>query len=310
MRILFAGTQEIAVPVLEELNRHRLVSLVLTTPDAPGKRGSTLLPSPVKAKALELGLPLIQPEHLGSAARAQVSAFAPDTLVSFCYGKIFGPKFLAMFRHKFNIHPSLLPKYRGCAPLQAAILNQDRKTGISIQDIAAGIDEGDIYLAQSFELDGCETLSVLEEKVMELAPLLLSDLFSNIDVFCPTPQPEFGASYTEFIKKTDGRIDFTKSARDLHAQIRAYSQWPKAECMLDGSPLYLTGVSGSVFDIEECVCDEECGTVAGFEKGKGLKIATGSGYLFVTSLQLPARKNMDSQSFVNGRHDIIGKVLS
>lgn len=310
MRILFAGTDEIAVPTLEALDRHRLVCAVLTTPDAPGKRGHALLPSPVKAKALELGLPVLQPDRLGSQAREAVSPLGADTLLSFCYGRIFGPKFLSLFRHSFNIHPSLLPKYRGCAPIQNTILSMDRQGGISIQEIALAVDEGDIYLTQAFDLDGTETTDSLCARVASMAPDLAVRLLSSLDVFRSRPQVDTGASYTRFIRKEDAVLDFKDSAMRLHAAIRAYSTWPKAACMLDGQPLYLLGVSGSVFDIPHEECAEEPGTVAGYVKGRGLKIATGDGYLYVDSLQLPTKKAMDSASFINGRRDIIGKVLT
>lgn len=309
MRILFAGTDEIAVPTLEALDRHRLVCAVLTTPDAPGKRGRALLPSPVKVKAMELGIPVIQPDHLGSKAREVVSRLAPDTLLSFCYGRIFGPKFLALFQHRFNIHPSLLPKYRGCSPIQNTILNLDRKGGISIQDIAEAVDEGDIYITQSFDLDGTETTEGLSARVSVMAADLAVRLLSSLDVFRSRPQPDVGASYTALVRKEDALLDFHRDAMSLHAAVRAYSAWPKATCMLDGQPIYLLGVWGSAFDIPHEECAEEPGTVAGYVKGRGVKIATGDGYLYVDSLQLPTKKAMDSASFINGRRDIIGKVL-
>ena len=310
MKILFAGSDEIAVPVLTYLASHNLVGAVLTTPDAPGRRGKSLLPPPVKARALELGLPVLQPEHLKKEAREDAAAQCCDTLLSFCYGKIFGPRFLSLFKRKFNIHPSMLPCYRGCAPLQAAILNQDDTCAISIQDIAPALDEGDIYITQSFRLDGTETITSLSEKVASLAPSLVEDLLMNIDVFKPRRQSEDGVSYTTFVKKDDARLDFTRSARALHSAVRAYEKWPKAYCLLDGQPLYLLGVYGSVFDIPDEQCAEAPGTVVSHEKGKGFRIATGNGYLYVSELQLPTKKAMDSAAFLNGRHDMISKVLT
>ena len=283
MKILFAGSDEIAVPVLTYLASHNLVGAVLTTPDAPGRRGKSLLPTPVKARALELGLPVLQPEHLKKEAREEAAAQCCDTLLSFCYGKIFGPKFLSLFKRRFNIHPSMLPCYRGCAPLQAAILNQDDTCAISIQDIAPALDEGDIYITQSFRLDGSETITSLSEKVASLAPSLVEDLLMNLEVFKPRRQ---------------------------HSAVRAYEKWPKAYCYLDGQILYLLGVYGSVFDIPDEQCAEAPGTVVSHEKGKGFRIATGNGYLYVNELQLPTKKAMDSASFLNGRHDMISKVLT
>lgn len=310
VRLLFAGTDEIAVPTLEALASQKLVGAVLTTPDAPGKRGSALLPSPVKAAAVRLGLPVLQPDRLGSEARKQVSQLGCDVLLSFCYGKIFGPKFLSLFPLKFNIHPSLLPHHRGCSPIQAAILGQDRKTGISIQDIALAIDEGDIYITQSFELDGTETTASLCERVSKLAPVLALNLLEGLDVYKPRRQLDIPADYTGFIKKEDGRLDFTCSAAHLHAQVRACYPWPKAHCLLDGSPVSITSVYGSVFDIPDEECAEEPGTVVAHVKGQGLKVATGHGYLYINGLQAPTKKEMDSASFINGRRGDMGRLFS
>ena len=153
MRILYAATGEIAVPLLRALAQRGDIAAVLTAPDAPGKRGKTLIPSPVKVAALELGLDVWQPETLRKEARAHVRSLMPDALMSFCYGKIFGPKFLSLFEHKYNIHPSLLPKYRGCAPLYESIRNLDRIGGISLQEIALEVDSGAILKAMTFPLE-------------------------------------------------------------------------------------------------------------------------------------------------------------
>ena len=169
MRILYAATGEIAVPLLRALAERQLVAAVLTAPDAPGKRGKTLLPSPVKKAALELGLEVYQPETLRKEAREYVRSIAPDALMSFCYGKIFGPMFLSLFSSTFNVHPSLLPLHRGCAPIYGAIRDMDRVTGISVQEIASGVDEGDIFASMEIPLDGTETTASLEERVRKEA---------------------------------------------------------------------------------------------------------------------------------------------
>ncbi|MCR5732407.1 MAG: methionyl-tRNA formyltransferase [Sphaerochaetaceae bacterium] len=308
MRILFAGTGQIAVPTLTALSEKGLVGAVLTAPDAPGKRGKGLVPPPVKVEAERLSLPVLQPEHLGSAARDEVSAFNCDTLVSFCYGKIFGPKFLALFSHTCNIHPSALPKYRGPSPVYAAIKNGDRSISISLQEIALCCDEGKLYLQKEFPLQGTENNESLEEKVSTLVPELALPLFMADSL--PSPVEQSGtASWAGFIKKEDGAIDFNQSAKTLHAQIRAVYPWPKAVTSYNGLPLYLCSVSGSVFDIEECECAEAPGTVVSHEKKRGFKIATSCGYLYVDRLQLPTKKELDSLSFLNGNKGIIGSVL-
>ena len=139
MRIVFAATGEIALPLLSALAEEKLIALVLTAPDAPGKRGKTLVQSPVKKLALELGLEVYQPETIRKEAREHIASYGADTLLSFCYGKIFGPKFLSIFSNTFNVHPSILPKYRGPSPVYQAIRNGDRKTGVSLQKIGARV---------------------------------------------------------------------------------------------------------------------------------------------------------------------------
>ncbi len=305
MRILFAATGTIALPLLDALAAKGYAGAVLTMPDAPGKRGKALIPPPVKVRAEELGLPVYQPETIRSEAREAIKAFSCDALLSFSYGKIFGPKFLSLFETRFNVHPSLLPKYRGCAPIYAAIRNMDRDTGISLQRIELGIDEGDIYSVLPISLDGTETCSSLEDKVGAMAPSLVLPVLEDT----PSPFPQSGeSSYTSFIGKEDGRIDFSQPACSIHAQIRACNPWPKAYCTLDSSPLIFTGVSGSAFDEAE-PCSEEPGTICSLEKGRGLKIATGLGYIYVNRVLPPMRNEMDAQSFINGNREVLGRVL-
>lgn len=308
MKILFAASDTIAIPLLEALAKEGLVGAVFTSPDKRGKRGKNLIPSPVKVKALELGLDVYTPESLRTEARNLVRSLGVDTLLSFCYGKIFGPKFLSLFEHTFNVHPSLLPKYRGCAPIYATILNGDRESAISIQKIALGVDEGDIYGTLPFSLDGTEDNIFLEEKVSELAPGLVLDVLSNLEKI--EAKEQLGEpSYQMFISKEDGLLDFSKSAKTLHAQIRACNPWPKAYVNSEKGTLIFTGVYGSVFDEVEKTEGEKPGTVVSLDKKRGLKIATGDGYLYVDRILPPMKKEMDANSFVNGNKWIIGSVL-
>ena len=306
MKILYAATGDIAVDLLEALYEKGLVTAVLTAPDAPGKRGKTLIPPPVKVKAEELGLPVYQPETLRSEARRKVREMGVDTLMSFCYGKIFGPMFLSLFEHTFNVHPSLLPLHRGCSPIYAAIRSLDRKTGITLQEIAQGVDEGDIFASCEIPLDGTETCCSLEEKVRKMAPMLVIPALGNFE---GNRRKQTGEpSYTGFVQKSDGKLDFSLPASSLHATIRACYPWPKAYALLDGVPLYITGVWGSAFSESE-EAGEKPGTVVEAVKGKGLKIATGAGYLYITKVLPPQRKEMDALSYLNGNRAILGSVL-
>ncbi len=309
MKILFAATDHIAIPLLEALARESLIGAVLTAPDAPGKRGKSLIPSPIKARALELNLEVYSPDTLRTEAREHIKAYGCDTLLSFCYGKIFGPRFLSLFDRTFNVHPSALPKYRGCAPIYASIRNMDRESAISLQAIALKVDEGDIYGRLDFELDGTENSESLTSKVSQLVPEFVLKVLGNIENAVPTLQNPEDASYQMFIEKEDGRVDFTKSAKEIHAQIRAVYPWPKAYALLGDDKLILTSVAGSVFDEFEPTQGEEPGTVVALDKKKGLKIAASDCYLYVNRVLPPMKKEMDSASYVNGNRAIIGSVL-
>ncbi len=307
MRMVFAGTGAIAVPLLEALASKGLVSLVLTAPDAPGKRGKRLLPSPVKEKAEELGLDVYQPVSIRTEAREHIASYGADTLLSFCYGKIFGPRFLSLFRETFNVHPSLLPLHRGPSPIYAAIRNGDRETGISLQSIGAGVDEGDIYAVLRIPLDGTETEGSLSGKVASLAPGFVLPVL--LDPGRAAVKQEGRPSSTSFVAKEDGHIDFSASAAEVHATIRACSPWPKAYGLLGGVPLYITGVWGSGFAVGGGRPSEKPGTIVALEKGKGLKIAAGDGYIYAVKVLPPMRKEMDAPSFINGSRGAIGSIL-
>ena len=308
MRILFAATGEIAVRTLEKLNEMGLLGAVLTSPDERGGRGNKVIESPVKKRALELGIDVYQFESLRSEARKTVSTLSCDTLLSFCYGKIFGPRFLSLFERKYNIHPSLLPKYRGPSPTYEAIRNLDRETGVSIQEIALEIDSGDIIASRSFPLDGTETLASLDEKASAAACSLAEEVFSDPGSIKARPQ-QGEVTFSRLLNKEDGRIDFTRSAGEIHAMIRACYPWPKAFCIYKGEKLILSSVYSSAFSLDEA-SSEEPGTVVALDKKKGLKVATVDYYIYISRLQAPSRKEMDAVSFVNGDKAIIGALLS
>ena len=307
MRLLFAATDSIAVPLLEKLNSRGLVTAVFTTPDAPKKRGKGFVPTPVKVKAEELGLPVFTPEHLNREEREIVKSLGVDSLLSFSYGRIFGPKFLSLFRYTFNVHPSALPLYRGCSPIFNAIRNNERETAISVQQISLNIDEGDIYGMKTLSLDGTETSESLECVISEEAPEFVLSILESVESIIPFPQ-RGEASYTGFIKKDDGRINWSDGAENIHALVRACYPWPKAWCMYNGSPFIIAGVHSSSFLPFE-PCTEKPGTVVALDRKKGLRIATGNGYLYVSRVLPPMKKEMDAASFINGARDFIGTVL-
>ncbi|MDR2185969.1 MAG: methionyl-tRNA formyltransferase [Treponema sp.] len=323
MRILYAASPAIAVPVLESLVREpegfwELAGL-LTNPDASrGRRGG---PVPSEAAAAAAGFLtqdlILKPEKLDAAAREAVMSLRPDLLVSFAYGRIFGPKFLALFPlGGINIHPSLLPKYRGPTPIPAAILGRDRETGITIQRLAAAMDAGDILLQERFPLSGRETTEDLSETAARRAPVLLRQVLAGLvrgDIQ-GRPQDNQEASYCSLISKEDGRIDWNRSAADIDAQIRAYTPWPlswttqgdRLLTILEAQPCEKTGLPAPVPPVSIPVLP---GSVLGVDKNRGILVQTGEGVLGITRLQYRTKKALQWQVFLNGAKDFTGSRL-
>jgi methionyl-tRNA formyltransferase len=307
MTILFAGTPAIAVGCLGALVEagHRVE--VLTNPDAPTGRGGKVAPPPVKVRALELGLAVHQPPKLDAQARALFEGRF-DLLVSFAYGRIFGPLFLGLFpRGGLNVHPSLLPRWRGPSPLTAAILARDAETGISVQKLALKMDCGDVVIRSVRPLDGTETTGSLTDWAAAAAPELLVEAVRRLG--SPTleaeVQDEGRATYCGLVQKDDGRLDWSLSAREIDARIRACDPWPGAFTGWDGQRLTLRGssvVPGAGPGLPP-------GTVASVDKSNGILVQTGDGLVAVRELQLPARKSLDFRSFLNGNPALVGSRL-
>lgn len=309
MRILFAGTPEIAVPTLKALNEEFEIGLVLTNPDAPQGRSKKLVASPVKTVAQQLNLECLQPERLRGDVLKEVASYDCDVLVCFAYGKIFGPKFLSMFKNGcYNIHPSRLPQFRGSSPIQYAILNGLESTAITIQKLSIGVDEGDVCSTKEIQLDGSENTLSLTEKVAQLSAPLAVETFKKLEKGTLSSSPQSGdVSYTEMLRKDESVIDFNSSAKSIHSKIRAYYPWPKASTVYKGQTLFLTGVSSLTHENRSDLIQP--GTVIEKRKKQGLVITCGDELLIVNTLQLAGKKEMDFNSFFNGNIEIIGTVL-
>ncbi|MCL2231972.1 MAG: methionyl-tRNA formyltransferase [Treponema sp.] len=320
MRVLFAGSPAIAVPSLRVLSametEGRGVTLagILTNPDRARRHGHSE-PTDISAAAAafdtargESGLspiPQLKPETLDQAARESVAALAPDILVSFAYGRIFGPRFLSLFPSgAINIHPSLLPKYRGATPIPAAILAGEKETGICIQKLALEMDAGDILVSERLELSGRETTASLSETAGEKAALLLRQLLADFSPAAARPQ-EGEPSYCRQIKKEEGIIDWAKSAARIDAQIRAYTPWPLSFTNLGPDTLFVLEARPLALPAET----SPPGTVLGTDREKGILIQTGDGILAVSRLQWQAKKALDWKSFCNGARGFIGVRL-
>ncbi len=308
LKVLFAGTPEMAVPSLVAVAKQYPVVGVLTSPDQEVGRGRKTVPSPVKQKARELGLLVITPEKLDGTVREQVGSLSPEILVVVAYGKIFGPRFLSLFpRGGINLHPSLLPRYRGPSPIPAAILGGDPATGITIQKLALQMDAGPILLQEVIPLNGTETTASLTELCAERGAELLLRVLEGIETGTvkEIPQDEDQATYCKLITKDDGKIQWSTPAVQIERMVRAYDPWPAAWTLYQGAVLKI--LKASVFHPSKK--GEKEGKVIGVDKEKGILVQTGEGILAIHKLQLQARKVLDFASFLNGERDFIGSIL-
>jgi methionyl-tRNA formyltransferase len=308
VRVVFAGSPAIALPALEGAAGQAEVVAVLTNPDSQSGRGLQAARTPVALKAAELGIPVLTFERLGSEARAAVEALHPDLLVSFAYGRLFGPRFMALFPlGGINIHPSLLPRHRGASPIPAAILARDSETGVSIQAIAPELDSGDLYAVGRIALDGRETTASLSEKAARLGADLLADLLPRLAAGGVRPRPQEGEpTFCTVLGKDEGLVDWQASALDIDARVRAFDPWPGAFTWLGASRLAL--LETEPFPAE-AIQGAQAGTIVALDKSRGIMVQTGEGLLALRRLQLQTKKALPWRDFANGVRDLPGSIL-
>ncbi|MCR4736177.1 MAG: methionyl-tRNA formyltransferase [Treponema sp.] len=320
MKILYAGSPQAAADTLNILLEGQKeygfeVSGVLSNPPSSKGRHKELTPTPVAELAQKYGIPVFTPEHLDAAAREEIKTIEADLLISFAYGHIFGPKFLSLFKlGGINLHPSLLPKYRGCTPVPAAIINRDNKTAVSIQTLALKMDEGDILLQEEIELKGIETGESLLNTSAQIGGQLLCQLLKEVvkNKELPKGNPQKGEpSYTRIITKNDGKIDWEESASTIEAKIRAYYPEPGCWCIEKELPLRILKADfiSEADERSKKYERETAGKVLEFVKSEGIYIKTKSGILVVKELQRQGKKAMLYKDFMNGARDFIGSVL-
>jgi methionyl-tRNA formyltransferase len=258
-------------------------------------------------------LAIIKAPKLDAGIRSVIAALRPDLLVSFAYGRIFGPKFLGLFPlGGINIHPSLLPKYRGAAPIPAAILHREAETGISIQRLATEMDSGDILIQEKIPLDGRETTGTFSVKAAEKAAALLVETLKALreGTLRGRPQNHREASYCSILSKGDGRIDWTLGAADIDARIRAFTPWPLCWTTLGEQTLFiLEAFPGGGPPGGENSGPRKPGTVLGVDKQRGILVQTGEGVLVVTRLQYQAKKALGWRAFIQGARGFLDSRL-
>ncbi|HWW19767.1 MAG TPA: methionyl-tRNA formyltransferase [Steroidobacteraceae bacterium] len=301
LRVAFAGTPEFAVPTLQALadSHHTLVG-VLTQPDRPAGRGRELKRSPVKDLGLRLGLSVSQPAALrDDAQRAELASWQADVLVVAAYGLILPVAALTLPRLGcVNVHASLLPRWRGAAPVQRAILAGDVATGVTIMQMAAGLDTGPILAQSAFDLTGRETSQALLERLSQTGARLLIETLDRLEAGTVTPkeQSSDGVTYAGKLAKQEGQVDWQRSAVEISRQVRAFNPWPIAQTLFQGQQLRLWqavpasrgGQAG------------EPGQVLGMD-AEQLLVRCGEGSLGVERLQLAGKRAMSAREFASGR---------
>ena len=308
MRIVFMGTPDFAVPCLEKLNnsKHDVVG-VFSQPDKPVGRKQILTPPPVKACAVQNGIPVFQPEKIKNSNTAEIiKELECDIIIVVAYGKILPSEVLNAAKYGcVNVHASLLPKYRGAAPIQWAVLNGDKKTGVSIMQMDEGLDTGDVILVRECEIGENETSAELFDRLSEIGANALIEaigLIENGNVM-PQKQPDGDFGYAKMITKELCPIDWNKSALEIHNQVRGLQTWPVAT----------TSINGKTIKIHKTVLSDIQGNKPGevVDNNKKLVVSCGDGKcLEILELQAEGKKRMDSKAFLLGNsielHTIIG----
>ena len=305
LRLGFAGTPEFAVPALSRLaaTRHG-VEVVFTQPDRPAGRGQALQASAVKKKALELGIRVQQPANFKSAeALESLRAAQLDVFVVVAYGQILPSAALGIpTRGCLNIHGSLLPRWRGAAPIQRAILAGDCQTGVTIMRMEAGLDTGPMLLARTVDIGLRDNAQTLHDKLGQLGAELIVEAVQSIAAgsLREVAQPADGVTYAQKVAKAEAPIDWRHAAGQISRQVRAFNPWPVAQTQFNGEALRIWDAESVDLHFAGAGRDVPPGTVLA-ATGEGIDVACGTGVLRILRLQLPGRKPLTAQEFLQGQ---------
>lgn len=310
MKIVYMGTPDFAVPALAALAESGYeVAGVVTQPDKPKGRSKTLVPTPVKEEALKHGIPVYQPKKVREPEFVEtLKEIGPDIIIVAAFGQIIPKEILDMPEFGcINIHASLLPKYRGAAPIQQAVINGDKEAGVTIMKMGIGLDTGDMISQASVPLAEDETGGSLFDRLADLgADLLvktLPSIFDRTAVYEPQPE-ESPTPYVGMITKQMGLLDFHKDAEELERLIRGMDPWPSAYTFLNGKSLKVWKAA-----VEQKVSgSEEPGTIVNTDK-EGIHVACGQDRLVLKEIQLEGKKRMDAAAFLRGYPIETGTML-
>jgi methionyl-tRNA formyltransferase len=308
LKIIFAGTPQFAASALQALltNKFEVVA-VLTQPDRPAGRGMQLLASPVKQLALQFGIPVLQPVSLKTAEiQQELAALHADVMVVAAYGLILPLAVLNMFKHGcLNIHASLLPRWRGAAPIQRAILAGDAETGVTIMQMDVGLDTGNMLLKQSCRIEPEETSHTLHDKLAVLGAEAIVSVLNDLQKLSPVGQVQDAdfATYAQKIVKSEAALDWGLTAQQLALAVRAYNPVPVAYTLLNGTAIKIWQASVSAGNAGEA------GSVVMIDK-KGIHVACGKDALCLEVLQRPGGKALPAPQFIQGLSVKVGDRFS
>ncbi|MDO8634858.1 MAG: methionyl-tRNA formyltransferase [Dehalococcoidia bacterium] len=304
MKIVFMGSPEFAVPILESLVSKHQVLAVYTQPDRPGGRGLESTPSPVKRRASALGLNVIQPTSLKPPEAATgLQALTPEAIIVAAYGLLIPRSILDIPPSGcINVHPSLLPRHRGASPVTAAILSGDGVTGVSIMLLDEGWDTGPVLAQVSTPILATDTTGLLTVRLSKLGAQLLEDTLPRWQAggIKPQPQDESKATYSRLLHKEEGQLDWTLPAPDLERRVRAFQPWPGCFTRWRGKMLKVLQAEALAGNGEPC-------KVIG--RGDIIGVGAGDGILRLKVVQLEGKKAMDIQDFIRGQPGFIGSIL-
>lgn len=312
-RTVFMGTPEFALPCLKALQESNLCEVVgvYTQPDRPRGRGQKLLPSPVKVWAEAQGLPVYQPVKIKSAEdTASLRELKPDLIVVVAFGQILSQEILDIPPCGcINVHGSLLPRYRGAAPMQWCIINGEEKTGITTMMMDAGLDTGDMLLREELPIGPDMTLAEVHDSLMEMGARVLMKTIEELRAGTLTRIPQEGESnYAPMLSKETGRIDWKKPAREVHNLVRGLNSWPGAYTCLGGEKfkIWRTRLSG-----EAAPAGTVAGTILEADSSQGLKVVAGNGQVLeIVELQAPGKKKMESCAYLRGHGLPVGSCFA